>query len=127
MFVENTNGDIISEYIDYIHSGCLEMLSFDGNSYDKSKGKGYGEALIIKYAIENSAFLSKALMVAKITGRHKYKNISRLMKACNANNTVYTVSSYEEAWVDSKLIITPPKFLKDYFLPYMEKLNDTDG
>ncbi len=127
LFVENTSGDISSEYLNYIHSGRLEMLSFNGNSYDRSKGKGYGEALIIKYAIENSVMLSKASMVAKITGRHKYKNINRLLKVCNLNDTVYTIPSYGEAWMDSKLIITPQKFLKDCFLPYMEKLNDTDG
>lgn len=127
LFVENTNGDISTEYREYIQNGRLEMISFDGNAYDKSKGKGYGEALIIKYALENSTFLDNAPMVAKITGRHIYRNISRLLKVCNSMDMVYTISSYGDEWMDSKLMITPTLFLKDYFLPSMFKLNDTKG
>lgn len=46
-FVENTGFDMSCEFHSYIDSGRLEYLCFKGNNYDKSLGKGYGEAVII--------------------------------------------------------------------------------
>ena len=58
-FVENTGFDMSCEFHSYIDSGRLEYLCFKGNNYDKSLGKGYGEAVIILYATENSVFFKK--------------------------------------------------------------------
>ena len=68
-FVENTGFDMSCEFHSYIDSGRLEYLCFKGNNYDKSLGKGYGEAVIILYATENSVFLKRCKYLIKVTGR----------------------------------------------------------
>ena len=54
VFVENSNTDISSLYQKEISEGRLECITFDGNNYDRSLGKGYGEALILDYACMHS-------------------------------------------------------------------------
>ena len=65
LVVENTMTDFSADYQSYIDSGRLEYLTFDGNQFDKSKGKGYGEMLIMKYGMEHSRFLKEAKRVTK--------------------------------------------------------------
>lgn len=67
-FVENTGFDMSCEFHSYIDSGRLEYLCFKGNNYDKSLGKGYGEAVIILYVTENSVFLKRCKYLIKVTG-----------------------------------------------------------
>ena len=51
VFCENTNYIPFANYFsEHKKSGRFEYLTFDGNSYDKNKGKGFGEALIVDYA-----------------------------------------------------------------------------
>lgn len=50
--VENTGYDFSNDFISYVYKQRLECLTFDGNNYNKSLGKGYGESLIIDYALK---------------------------------------------------------------------------
>lgn len=79
VFCENTLCDLSVNYRFYIDKGRLEFITFDGNNYDKGKGKGYGEAQIIIRAIEQSKILKQSHYVVKITGRVKVKNIQQLV------------------------------------------------
>ena len=78
VFCENTGANLFDEIESQEKYGRLEYLTFYGNDYDKSLGKGYGEARIIEYAIRNSQRLKSADFVIKITGRVKILNLYEL-------------------------------------------------
>ena len=64
---------------DYIDEGRLEYITFDGNSgFDRIKGKGYGEAIIILYAIKHSQKLHNCKFFIKVSERIIIENINRL-------------------------------------------------
>ena len=126
LFVENSGYDISAGFEAYIECGRLEMLSFDGNSYDLRRGKGYGEALIILYALEHSQLLRKNSMIIKITGRLKCLNIQKVVTRCSDELTVYSILTKDGVGMecDSRVFVAPCSFLR-MFLQNMEKLNDS--
>lgn len=75
VFAENSNSDFSEYFSDYIDSGRLEYITFQGNDFDLALGKGYGEGQIIKYAFEHSKLLNEANNIMKITGRLQLFNI----------------------------------------------------
>lgn len=79
VFVENTSYVISRRYQDYIDSGRLEYITFDGNNYNKALGKGYGEGLIIKEGFKRSKILRNSKYVVKITGRLIIRNINHIL------------------------------------------------
>lgn len=58
VFVENSSTDMSQGYCVPISKGRLEMITFEGNNYDRKLGKGYGEAMIIDYVFKHSRLLS---------------------------------------------------------------------
>ena len=126
VFIENTCFDISNDYFEYIKSGRLEILTFDGNNYDKKLGKGYGEALIIEYGFKKSQFIKEAKDIVKITGRLIIKNTEQLLnhskpgtvycnlvKAKSRKNTCYSI-----------FFRVPKSFYTKYFLKNIDKIND---
>ena len=86
VFCENTGANIFDEIESAEKCSRLEYLTFCGNDYDKRRGKGYGEATIICYAIENSRRLRNVDSVIKITGRVIIRNISELLQIISKNS-----------------------------------------
>ncbi len=125
--VENTLCDFSGDFATYIASGRLELLTFDGNRYDRMLGKGYGEALILKYALEHSRWIAEADLITKITGRLKITNVNRLMSASQHRNTVYANVIHctdERFFACSGFFIAPPRAIK-LLLEGMSRLNDS--
>lgn len=83
VFVENSGIDISYIFTKAINAGRVEILSFLGNDYNKSRGKGLGEARIIEYALEHSIFISNCTHIIKITGRLIVPNINRVLTHLN--------------------------------------------
>lgn len=81
VFVENTNFELSSRYLDDIKSGRLEYITFKGNDFDRSLGKGYGEALIINEGYKRSEILKRHKYVVKITGRLIIRNINTILNS----------------------------------------------
>ena len=77
--VENTNTVLYSGFQREIHMGRMEFLLFDGNRFDLSLGKGYGEGEILRFAFAHSKLLEKYEFVIKITGRHKVLIINSII------------------------------------------------
>jgi hypothetical protein len=126
LFVENSGYDISNHLLPFIDQGRLEILTFDGNDYDKSLGKGYGEMLIIAHALEHSTFVKNATFVFKITGRHKILNINTFI------NQYYSTPGIEIfadllgklSFADSKFFGATVDFYK-FFLPKLTIINDS--
>ena len=128
VFVENTGYDISPMYEEAITAGRLEVLTFQGNDFDKSKGKGYGEALIIEYALNNSEFLKGDVNVVKITGRLICENVAKMAGRYINTEVVYGMKIKDSNGImamSSQVIVAPPLFWKDYFVPQKELINDS--
>jgi hypothetical protein len=125
--VENTMTDFSDEFSEYIRSGRLEFLTFNGNQFDKSRGKGYGEALIIKYGIEHSHILKQSKRLIKVTGRLVIKNLKQLYGIATCLNDVYanTILLDGRCMCVSYFFIAPIEFMKEIFLNGQDRLNDS--
>lgn len=128
IFVENSGEDLSENFNKEIKEGRLEILVFYGNEYNHNLGKGYGESLNIQYALANSAIIRYSQFIIKITGRLIVNNISTLLLDFKLFPKKDLVISYLcKGFLDSRIFIATPKFLRDSFLPQMKRLNDSKG
>lgn len=77
---ENTLSNYSNEIKNPKKNGRIEFLTFNGNNYNPTLGKGLGEALIIEYALRNSKFIDYKTIVIKVTGRIKILNIQSIIR-----------------------------------------------
>ncbi len=113
VFVENSGTDISSSFKDFQHR--IEFLCFDGNlCFDKRKGKGYGEALILEYAMAKSEFITDDVLIFKLTGRLQLININRLIHYMDKLSP-YTVILYICDMSDGKQAIRNRLFSMWYY------------
>lgn len=125
VFVENTNTDISGEFQDFIHNGRLEYLMFDGNNFDKMRGKGYGEALILIHAIENSKFIKQGKYILKITGRIIVRNVEYLSKSrILFFNHVFRCNLAENQNIDTISFICRPNDLYIFLQKHIEEITE---
>lgn len=130
VFVENSGTDISGPFKDYIENGRLEYLTFEGNNFKRNKGKGYGEAIIMEYAVHHSTFLQKADFIVKITGRLKLIDIRRQVRFHNyffPHCDIQCVPYKNQSFADSRFFIVTSDFLQDNFLKKKEMINDRKG
>lgn len=130
VFVENSGTDISDLFQTDIKIGRLEIISFNGNQ-NKDKGKGYGEAEIIQYALENSKCLQakKKQQIVKITGRlivRNAKTICRWHRFFFPQTTTFCSINSDFTFPDSRFIIADRIFYKE-LLKSKEKINDLEG
>lgn len=137
VMAENTNSSIDTDLKD---NNRVEYITFEGNNYSKEKGKGYGEALIIKEAMKQSQWLKDALLIVKITGRLIVENIQNVINEV-AKLHVHTLSyelykggllvagdlNCKQKKAPSVCFLAPPDFFVDDFFIDMENCNDTLG
>ena len=65
----------------------VEQISYCQNEeLIKSKGKGYGEGELIKFAIENSIFLKSEINFFKCTGKVYCRNFETVLQMIKQNN-----------------------------------------
>lgn len=92
LLVENSNWDFSADYRAYLDSGRLELLTFDGNNYDRSRGKGYGEAIIMEYGLQHSKLIrnmDSSELLIKVTGRLFCDNINEMVKSYHKTDILY--------------------------------------
>ncbi|MWV54123.1 hypothetical protein [Chlorobium phaeovibrioides] len=129
LFIENSGNDISSEFRKEINEKTLEIVTFNGNDYDKKKGKGYGEMLIIEEAIRSSSLFDQADFIFKATGRYKVLNIRSFVEFVNekpdaAELMVNLLPTLADA--DSRFFGAKRDFFRDFLIGYRSRLNDQD-
>lgn len=129
VFIENTNTDISGEFFTADYSRRIEFITFNGNNFDKSKGKGYGEALMIEYALTHSKFINDNTYIVKITGRLIIENLEELIQEMKSSECVYASLVRGKYGMERKSYFfgAPKSFLSDYFLFSKEKIDENEG
>lgn len=131
VFVENTNFNLRPYYTNTMNSARFEYITFNGNDYDKTRGKGYGEAIIIKYALYNSSIIKENTYIIKITGRLIVRNLMKLLSdykkeqtksnkdiiCCDVNKNLTTAFS--------RIVFMPYRFCTNFFFKEIERINDS--
>ena len=128
LFVENSGTDISEPYCSYIESGRLEVLFFYGNQ-EKKKGKGYGEAKILEYALYNSSFIKDESIIIKITGRLIVENINEIINhrfPFQKDNSIVCSFNSDCKFADSRIFCAPTSFLKS-FVKHKNEIDDSNN
>lgn len=105
----------------------FEALFFNCDRNDIEKGKGYSEANLIKYGIENSRFLKSADYIIKITGRHIIYNITQLLRYCNNSKSAYVDTDIYLNFAHSYFFYAPINFYTEYLFKHIKDMNDSKG
>jgi hypothetical protein len=129
LFVENSGTDISPVFNQEIRSGRLEVITFDGNNYDKNLGKGYGEMLIIERALEVSRLLKDADFVFKITGRYKLLNLKSFVQQYRENRKLEVLVDlkHQLQYSDSRIWGSSVSFLREILVKYKNQINDSEN
>lgn len=122
VFVENSNYKF--EKLDIPNKSNFEYLSYQGQNFPRSKGKGYGEIRAIEYAINNSKFIENAEYVIKCTGRYFFNKIKNLIDLkfdliCNFSKNL--------RMADSRVFYFKKSFFKNYLIGYKKSIDDSNA
>lgn len=125
VFVDNSGYNILKDLkeLDNSYKVRLECLCFKVIDYDKNKGKGYGEMLILNYAFKHSRLICSYDYIVKITGRIIVNNIVSIISKINTS-AIYGNLSYDFCCIGSVCFGAPYFFYKEYFIKNQELIND---
>jgi hypothetical protein len=77
VYIDNSNYDLTFLKKTFENYGDrIEFLSFNGNNFDRSLGKSYGELEIIKFCLENSTKFKDFPLLIKSTGRYYHSKVN---------------------------------------------------
>jgi hypothetical protein len=131
VFCENSNSDLrnIEEASKGYKHREIEFLQFDGNSFPRELGKGYGMLLTIRYALQNSSLIKNADYIVAVTGRYFIKNIKKIITPLSKEKNIYIMVDLEKnlTWADARIYAFKPSFVLDYLSPLQDLINDTKG
>lgn len=124
-----------SNYLDFEYEKILklakgknkefEWLTFQGdNKRIETKGKGYGEGEIIKYALNKSNLLCKANAFAKVTGRLKIKNLDEIMRKIKWKNNYFNADINSKQGIDTRFYYCQKEFYKTYLIDLYLKCDE---
>lgn len=100
------------------HGKELEWISFQGDEEKTiSKGKGYGEAEIVKYAMEHSVLLRNSEYFIKITGRLKVRNLNFFVRTAKISNIYFCPvrTLTNQLYINTRIYMMPISVYKKYF------------
>lgn len=97
VIVDNSKADLFeilkTQYSEY--KDRLQLLSYDGNSYPRTLGKGFGEKETINYALEHDTWASNQKYVFKISGRYFASKLPSLITLENINKYNWIYQKHE--------------------------------
>lgn len=127
VFCENSNYNYNYQYLYEIASlkqKRLEIITFDGNKESEKFGKGYGEGLIIEYAIHNSRILKSVDNFYKVTGRLFVENFNIIVKYHEKDSTVFNKYGLRSKMVDTRFFKSSISFYKENLIDAYKEVND---
>jgi len=93
IFAENSDTDLtpLKEVLKFnSQNKKVEFISFpNGNDFPPEYGKGYGEMLLIDYALDNSKIINEDDIIWKATGRLILSNLPSLIQKTPQNYDLY--------------------------------------
>ena len=100
--------------------------SFQGNSYPRHLGKGFGELNIVREAL---TILPEKALIVKITGRYYVRNLHRIVRAIKKRGPADIVCNMNEerTMIDPRVFAATPEFFRSFVLPLHDKINDMEG
>jgi hypothetical protein len=126
VFCENSN--YYSVLIKNLESPYFEFIQYSDSDDLSSRGKGFGEARIMEYAMKKSRIISEHEYIIKVTGRLFIRNIISILKiADNSNFDVMAPLENKLKWADSRLFIFNKLFYQQYFSKSALKIDDSIG
>lgn len=120
----------------------VEFISVPRTLCDLSKGKGYNEMILIRYAIQHSEFIKKEGAFFKVTGRYPIFNlsifVSKAQEVLNIGNGLYCDIKDHKLydWLrlgwcghsfDCRLFGCSTEFFMTIFAPHTDECNDDEG
>ncbi len=129
VFAENSGYDISGMFAPEIAEQRLEVITFNGNNYPESIGKGLGELNCINYALENSKLLAKADFVFKVTGRYTVRNLDTFLGHVRLDSNLFCLadSIISRRYTDSRFFGFKREFIYQCLNRYSKLLNDSNG
>jgi len=130
VFCENSGYDIdkIKNVIKNVKNN-IEILQFKGQNFPREFGKGYGESMIIDYAIKHSKLIKNSDYVIKVTGRYFIENIEKIATILVKGSDIYIMADLKKnlSWADSRIFAFKSSFIIEYFSKFQNILNDSKG
>jgi hypothetical protein len=109
----------------------IEQINYTQSSEEVvKKGKGYGEAKLIEYAINNSELLARAEHFFKCTGKLYVRNFPAIaggIKDNKVSNLFWRYlgdGSFMQPWADCRFYYTSKNFARNHLLPAYFKSDD---
>lgn len=130
LFVENSGYDISDSFVPEVNSGRLEILTFNGNNYNRLLGKGYGEMLILEYASTFSNLFKTADFIFKITGRYRVLNIQSYINYYFINKNSFDILinfKPDLSFVDSRFWGAKSLFFTESLIKYKDIIDDSNS
>ncbi len=132
VFCDNSNFNLSEIQKDVKEKGFedkLELLSYDGQNFNRNLGKGYGEITTFQYAFDHSIFIKQADIILKVNGRYFLENISSIIESLYTLQDAMVLGDFRKklTWMDSRVFAFKLSFLEKYFLFYRSQIDDSKG
>jgi hypothetical protein len=131
VLVENSGADLseLRAIANQTPEKNVEFLSFTVPEFDGSLGKGYGEMICLEYAIEHSQLLARSTRLVKVTGRYFLANATDFLHFVESRRDAEVICDMllNLTWGDSRVFAATPDFLRSYFFPLKDQVNDSQG
>lgn len=128
IIVENSNykGDLFTKHIKKsINKKNIELIIYDGQKFNRKLGKGYGWFQQIDKTLKISKNAKQSEYFVIVTGRYIIRNIKKILLQnkeslmCDINRNL--------SFAFSPVTFFSKKFLKNYWLKFGSKINDSKG
>ncbi|HEY9027394.1 MAG TPA: hypothetical protein VIP05_24085 [Burkholderiaceae bacterium] len=90
----------------------VEFLSFDGQDFPRSRGKGFGEMTALRHVLRESAQLRRTGRFLKVNGRYFIPNIADVLACMQPETAVFCNITKSLSYSDSRVFGGDLQFLE---------------